>query len=265
MQNINPPMRIHYLLFPTVASPSISRHRIPGSQKAVLERPDSPHPNSPNLWPPYHPHRRLQHPQRHRNKQPTPSTSSIMPAFRRRLPFPRLFNQTSYSRGATIIDYCFLSTEFLPCIRACGYLPLHFFSYSDRRSLYVDFNSVTLFGGSPPKIPKPTARFVKSRDSQSTVKFLQRLQIYWAEHSLSARVTRLANTLQCTTTASAPARRLAQKIDRDRTRGFLKSERKCHRPNRPPWSRPLHRLSRQFCYWQIFFQISSCEDIATTR
>ena len=160
--------------------------------------------------------------------------------------------QTSYSRGATIIDYCFLSTELLPCIRACGYLPLHFFSYSDHRSLYVDFNSVALFGGSPPKIPKPTARFVNSRDPQSTAKFLQRLQTYWAEHSLSQRVTRLANTLQRTTTVSTPARNLAQKIDRDRTRGFLKSEKKCHRPIRPPWSRPLHRLSRQFRYWQIF-------------
>ena len=30
------------------------------------------------------------------------------------------------------------------------------------------------------------------------------------------------------------------------------SEKKCHRRDRPPWSRPLHRLSRQYRYWQIF-------------
>ncbi len=161
-------------------------------------------------------------------------------------------DQTSYSRGATIIDYCFVSMEILPSIKASGYLPLHFFNYSDHRALYVDFDSNVLFGGSPPKIAKPTARFVNSRDSHSTSKFLQRLQTYWAKHSLSARTTRLATTLQRTRTATEPVRRLALKIDRDRTRGFLTSEKKCHRRNRPPWSRPLHRLSRQFRYWQIY-------------
>ena len=105
-------------------------------------------------------------------------------------------HQTSYSRGTTIIDYCLVSTELLPCIRASGYLPLHFFSYSDHRGLYVDFDSNALFGGSPPKISKPTARFVNSRDSHSTSKFLNRLKTYWANHSLSARVTRLATTLE---------------------------------------------------------------------
>ena len=161
-------------------------------------------------------------------------------------------HQTSYARGATIIDYCFISTELLPSVHACGYLPLHYFSYSDHRCLYVDFDSIQLFGGSPPKISRPTARFVKSRDSQSTSKFLQQLQTYWANHSLSARVTRLARTLERTTTATPTVRRLATKIDRDRTRGFLMSEKKCHRRDRPAWSRPLHRLSRQFRYWQIF-------------
>ena len=60
-------------------------------------------------------------------------------------------HQTSYARGATIIDYCFISTELLPSVHACGYLPLHYFSYSDHRCLYVDFDSRQLFGGSPPQ------------------------------------------------------------------------------------------------------------------
>ena len=116
----------------------------------------------------------------------------------------------------------------------------------------MDFDSNALFGGSPPKISKPTARFVNSRDSHSTSKFLNRLKTYWANHSLSARVTRLATTLERITKATPLVRRLALKIDRDRTRGFLMSEKKCHRRDRPPWSRPLHRLSRQYRYWQIF-------------
>ena len=160
-------------------------------------------------------------------------------------------NHTSYSRGATIIDYCFISTDLLPCVRHSGYLPLHFFSYSDHRSLYVDFDSSALFGGAPPKIPKPTARFVSSRDTQTTEKFLQRLGKYWETHSIRTRVNRLAKTLERKPLRPS-TRRFAMKIDRDRTRGFLLAEKKCHRRDRPPWSRPLHRLSRQFRYWQIF-------------
>ena len=41
------------------------------------------------------------------------------------------------------------------------------------------------------------------------------------------------------------------KIDRDRTRSFLMAEKTCKRRERPPWSRPLHRLSHQFRCWQI--------------
>ena len=159
-------------------------------------------------------------------------------------------NRSSYSRGTTIIDYCLIITELTPCVRSCGYLPLHYLSFSDHRGLYVDFDASTLFGGSPPKIAKPTARFVKSRDSQATSKFLTRLGIYWTEHSLRSRVNRLANTIE-RTTATASVRRYAMKINRDRTRGFLMAEKKCHRRDRPPWSRALHRLSRQFRYWQI--------------
>ena len=157
---------------------------------------------------------------------------------------------TSYSRGNSIIDYCLISDSLLPSIRSCGYLPLHFFCYSDHRSLYVDFDSTILFGGAPPKISKPTARFVNSRDSQATSRFLTRLGSYWVNHSLRARINRLAVNLE-KSTATPSIRRHAMKIDRDRTRGFLMAEKKCHRRERPPWSRALHRLSRQFRYWQI--------------
>ncbi len=157
---------------------------------------------------------------------------------------------TSYSRGNNIIDYCLLSTSLLPSIRSCGYLPLHFFCHSDHRSLYVDFDATILFGGAPPKISKPTTRFVNSRDSQATSKFLTRLGSYWVNHSLRARINRLALLLE-KSTATPSIRRHAMKIDRDRTRGFLMAEKKCHRRERPPWSRALHRLSRQFRYWQI--------------
>ena len=159
-------------------------------------------------------------------------------------------NQTSYSRGPSIIDFCFVSLNLLECITACGYLPLHFFCFSDHRGLYIDFDSASLFGGQPPKIAKPTARFVKSRDSQATSKFLERLGVYWRRHNIRSRINRLASVIT-RATATPSVRRFAAKIDNDRTRSFLMAEKKCHRRERPPWSRPLHRLSRQFRYWQI--------------
>ena len=159
-------------------------------------------------------------------------------------------NQTSYSRGTAIIDFCFVTTTLLECITACGYLPLHAFCFSDHRGFYVDFDSVSLFGNQPPKIPKPTARFVKSRDSKTTSKFLERLGVYWSRHNIRSRTNRLASVIT-KTTATPSVRRFAAKIDRDRTRAFLMAEKKCHRRERPSWSRPLHRLSRQFRYWQI--------------
>ena len=94
-------------------------------------------------------------------------------------------NQTSYSRGASIIDFCFVSTDLVPCIKACGYLPFHFFCLSDHRCLYVDFDSAALFGN---QLAQPNARFVKSRDSTSTEKFLERLGTYWSRHSIHSRL-----------------------------------------------------------------------------
>ena len=64
-------------------------------------------------------------------------------------------------------------------------------------------------------------------------------------------MTSLANILE-RKSITVPIRQFALKLDRDRTRGFLSAEKKCHRRDRPPWSRPLHRLSRQFRYWQIY-------------
>ncbi len=159
-------------------------------------------------------------------------------------------HQTSYSRGTSIIDYCFVSTDILASVRSCGYLPLHFFCFSDHRAFYVDFDSDSLFGNQPPKIAKSTARFVKSRDSKMTEKFLERLGVYWSQHNIRARVNRLASAAERYRDTPS-VRRFATKIDRDRTRAFLTAEKKCHRRDRPPWSRPLHRLSRQFRYWQI--------------
>ena len=164
--------------------------------------------------------------------------------------FHECSQHTSYARGTQIIDYCLVSTNLLPSIRACGYLPLHFLCFSDHRGIYVDFDSSILFGNSPPKIAKPMTRYVKSRDARATSKFLTRLNAYWSDHSIRSRISRLSATLE-RTKATASVRRYAMKIDRDRTRGFLMAEKTCHRRDRPPWSRTLHRLSRQFRYWQI--------------
>ena len=160
--------------------------------------------------------------------------------------------QTSYSRGATIIDFCLVSLETLPCVKTCGYLPLHQFCYSDHRGIFVDFDSTTLFGSKPPAIAKPASRSVRSTNPQSTTTFLTTLHTLWTAKNLTKRALRLQSTLvDSRQGVTPPIRRLAEKIDHDRTRCFLSAEQKCHRRPRPSWSRPLHKLSRKFRYFQI--------------
>ena len=160
--------------------------------------------------------------------------------------------QTSYSRGATIIDFCLVSLETLPCVKTCGYLPLHQFCYSDHRGIFVDFDSTALFGSKPPAIAKPASRSVRSTNPQSTTTFLTTLHTLWTAKNLTKRALRLQSTLvDSRQGVTPPIRRLAEKIDHDRTRCFLSAEQKCHRRPRPSWSRPLHKLSRKFRYFQI--------------
>ena len=160
--------------------------------------------------------------------------------------------QSSYSRGSTIIDFCLMSLETLPCVRKCGYLPLHQFCYSDHRGLFVDFDSTVLFGSKPPAIAKPDTRAVRSTNPQSTATFLTTLNNLWTAKNLKQRTNRLQQTLVASRDGVTPSiRRLAEKIDHDRTRCFLSAEKKCRRRPRPSWSRPLHKLSRKYRYFQI--------------
>ena len=160
-------------------------------------------------------------------------------------------NQSSYSRGQTIIDFCLISLDVLPCVRNCGYLPLHYFCYSDHRGLFLDLDSLLLFGGSPPKIARPENRSVQSKSSEITKKFLNGIGTIWKQKNLHDRVERLTAALHKTSHMSPTIQRFAEKLDRDRTRGFLSAEKKCSRCARPPWSRPLHKLSRKLRYYQI--------------
>ena len=142
---------------------------------------------------------------------------------------------SSYSRGSTIIDYCLVSLDILPCVRTCGYLPLHQFCYSDHRGLFIDFDSNTLFGSKPPAIARPTNRSVRSSNPQATAKFLTTLSQLWKTKNLTARTSRLQATLTSSRHGvTTSVRRLAEKIDHDRSRCFLTAEKKCQRRPRPP-------------------------------
>jgi hypothetical protein len=80
---------------------------------------------------------------------------------------------STYIRGSTRIDFVLASPEVVTACTAAGYDPYNFRFSGDHRGMYLDLNTVALFGNETPGLTPPSKRIQQSRNRKNRLKYLQ--------------------------------------------------------------------------------------------
>jgi exonuclease III len=131
----------------------------------------------------------------------------------------------TYARGTERLDYVFCSADLLPAVASCGAEPFNQHIFSDHRALFLDWHEDILFGSKCPSIVPHTQRRLVAKHRPSATKYIDELHKYSTEHNILERLGKLADN---------PDPLLAEKIDRDITRGMLVAESRCRHPSNDP-------------------------------
>jgi exonuclease III len=133
----------------------------------------------------------------------------------------------TYARGSERLDYVFCSVELLPAVAHCGAEPFNQHIFSDHRALFIDWHEDILFGSKCPLLVSHAQRRFLSKHRPSVTKYIEELHKYSIDHNILARLGKLSDN---------PNPLIAEKIDRDITRGMLIAESRCRHPGSDPWS-----------------------------
>jgi hypothetical protein len=80
---------------------------------------------------------------------------------------------STYILGSTCIDFILASPEVVTACTAAGYVPYNFRFSGDHRGMYLDLNTVALFGNETPGLTPPSRRIPQSRNCKNRLKYLQ--------------------------------------------------------------------------------------------
>jgi hypothetical protein len=93
----------------------------------------------------------------------------------------------TYQRGHRRLDYILCTSSLLPAITACGILPFKLLSESDHRTVYVDFDTHSLFGSLPSELASPKQQPFHSRDYENSEVYINTVHAYCEDHDLYQR------------------------------------------------------------------------------
>jgi hypothetical protein len=136
----------------------------------------------------------------------------------------------TYARGTERLDYVFCSADLLPAVASCGAEPFNQHIFSDHRALFLDWHEDILFGSKCPSIAPHVQRRLVSKHRPSATKYIEKLHKYSTDHNILEQLGKLTDN---------PDPLLAEKIDRDITRGMLVAKSCCRHPGSDPWSPAL--------------------------
>eukprot|EP00980_Cylindrotheca_fusiformis_P014992 scaffold4112_cov60-Cylindrotheca_fusiformis.AAC.10 len=131
---------------------------------------------------------------------------------------PTTLNLPTYIRGSKRgLDFILVSSELVPAVRRCGYLPFHSHFRSDHRFAFIDFDHHLLFGTTDPQLASPMFR-----------------------DCCKIRILSLdSNTLR--TPRLQPDHDLAERLDACWVQASLVAAHQCKKHHREWWSIPLHQ------------------------
>jgi hypothetical protein len=103
---------------------------------------------------------------------------------------PTLTAPATHCNVSVQIDFVFVSSDFLPSIRATSILALHHGYTSDPRALIVDFDPKILFGSNTSDIEKQTRRELISTNPRAMEKYIRSTRKAFQSNTIEARVHR---------------------------------------------------------------------------
>ena len=81
--------------------------------------------------------------------------------------------QQETHKGGRCINFCFVTPNILPAIKAFGYLPFDCITSTDHQPYYLDLEVQTLFVHTPDMPHNPTSRLLKSTIPKRRKRYIQ--------------------------------------------------------------------------------------------
>jgi hypothetical protein len=134
----------------------------------------------------------------------------------------------TYKRGTTRIDYALGTPDLLPAVASAGYEPFEFRTKGDHRPLYIDFDTLALFGNPTYNIASPASRSLIATDVGNRETYIRAKYNYLDQHNFHQRLQAALARIPGDTTDHS----LMEALDRDWLRASLHGEKMCK--SRPP-------------------------------
>ena len=138
----------------------------------------------------------------------------------------------TYQRGTKRIDYILISPPLLIHVKAAGYDPFGYRLPSDHRGMYVDLDTVAIFGHEPAKLSPMIKRDFTTANPETVRQYINSKMNYLKEHRFFERLMDLEHM-------ERPNHPFAEALDRDLQRASFHAARKCSRRQTAPWSPKL--------------------------
>lgn len=139
-------------------------------------------------------------------------------------------NSTSHQEthtGGRCIDFCFITPNILPSIKAFGYLPYNPITSTDHQPYYLDLKVQTLFAHTPDMPQNPTSRLLKSTMTNRRKKYIQAVTSNFQEQFLLLAATNLQKEAAKQGVWTPQLQQKYENIDTKATQIFLATEKGC--------------------------------------
>jgi hypothetical protein len=161
------------------------------------------------------------------------------------IPNPEMYSPT-HTRGSHCIDFIIGSPQLVHYIEASGITGFFELPWpnTDHRGLFIDINTVRLFGATLPSIPEIVPRKVTSKSMKIATKFASNIS---TTNLIPELFKQLHNISQIKHWISNHSREL-DLIDSQFTRILLEAESKCAVPTDTQWSSKLQNKFLTYTY-----------------
>eukprot|EP00980_Cylindrotheca_fusiformis_P017822 scaffold5640_cov132-Cylindrotheca_fusiformis.AAC.1 len=140
----------------------------------------------------------------------------------------------TYIRGSKRLDFVLITSDLIPAVRKCGYLPYHSHFRSDHRFAFIDFDNDILFGSGDATLAGFLSRELSSKDSHTVAKYLRLKHQYLVDQNFFPRLEELSKQ-------ETPDFVMAELLDSCWVEASFYAAKKCKKRRREWWSIPLHQ------------------------
>eukprot|EP00980_Cylindrotheca_fusiformis_P031495 scaffold26462_cov166-Cylindrotheca_fusiformis.AAC.1 len=151
---------------------------------------------------------------------------------------PHTQHLPTYIRGSTRLDFVLLSSDLIPAVKSCGYLPYHSHFRTDHRFAFVDFDKAELLGTATSKLASHTFREFTSKDPKMVEKYLIEKHKILCDKNFFPRLQHLESL---DASSHETDHELAERLDTCWVEAGLAAAKKCKKRRKEWWSVPLHQ------------------------